>query len=132
MRADLAEVLMAAAAGELSGHGLEWSPEPSVCVVMASGGYPGKFDTGLAISGIAEAEGTGATVFQAGTALGPKGLETAGGRVLGVTASGEGLGSAIEGAYRAVARIHFERAHFRRDIGAKGLKRYNKNVGTGT
>jgi len=71
-------------------------------------------------------------VFHAGTKLGPHGLETSGGRVLGVTASGAGLAEAIDRAYSAVAAIHFDRMHYRRDIGAKGLKRYNKNVGTGT
>ena len=99
---------------------------------MASDGYPGKFDTGLPISGIEEAEAAGATVFHAGTKLGVTGLETAGGRVLGVTASGADLAEAIDRAYASTRMIHFQRAHYRRDIGAKGLKRYNKNVGMGT
>ena len=132
LRTDLAAVLLAAAAGELGGVTLDWDPGPSVCVVMASGGYPGKFDSGFPISGINEAEAAGATVFHAGTRLGPHGLETAGGRVLGVTASGADLAEAIDRAYSAAGAIHFERMHYRRDIGAKGLRRYNQNVGTGT
>jgi phosphoribosylamine--glycine ligase len=132
LRTDLAQVLLAAASGELDGVTLDWNAGPSVCVVMASGGYPGKFDTGLPISGIDQAEASGATVFHAGTKLGAHGLETAGGRVLGVTAAGADLAEAIDCAYSAVGSIHFERMHYRRDIGAKGLKRYNKNVGMGT
>ena len=95
LKSDLAPVLLAAASGELGGITLDWNSGPSVCVVMASGGYPGKFDTGLPISGIDKAEATGATVFQAGTKLGARGLETAGGRVLGVTAAGVDLAEAI-------------------------------------
>jgi phosphoribosylamine--glycine ligase len=132
LRTDLAQVLLAAASGELDGVTLDWNAGPSVCVVMASGGYPGKFDTGLPISGIDQAEASGATVFHAGTKLGAHGLETAGGRVLGVTAAGADLAEAIDCAYSAVGSIHFERMHYRRDIGAKGLKRYNKKVGMGT
>jgi phosphoribosylamine--glycine ligase len=108
---------------------LDWNPEPSVCIVMASGGYPGKFDTGFPIQGIEQAESTGA---HAGTRIGAQGLETAGGRVLGVTAAGSDLASAIDRAYAAAGKIHFERMHYRRDIGAKGLKRYTRNVGVGT
>ena len=132
LQTDLAPVLLAAASGELGGVQLEWNSGPSVCVVMASGGYPGKFDTGLPISGIEQAEASGATVFQAGTALGARGLETAGGRVLGVTASGADLAEAIDRAYSGVRAIHFAGMHYRRDIGAKGLRRYNNKVGMGT
>ncbi len=132
LKTDLAEVLLATATGGLDKITLDWNPGPSLCVVMASGGYPGKFDIGLPISGIEQAEATGATVFHAGTRIGDQGLETAGGRVLGVTASGEDLAQAIDGAYRAVSCIHFEKMHYRRDIGAKGLKRYNRNIGMGT
>jgi phosphoribosylamine--glycine ligase len=132
LKTDLAPVLFAAASAELGSVTLDWNSGPSVCVVMASGGYPGKFATGLPISGIERAEASGATVFQAGTRLGANGLETAGGRVLGVTAAGADLAEAIDSAYSAVSSIHFEHMHYRRDIGAKGLKRYNKNVGMGT
>jgi phosphoribosylamine--glycine ligase len=132
LRSDLADVLLAAATGELAGVTLDWDARPSVCVVMTSGGYPKSFDIGFPISGIENAEATGATVFHAGTRIGTHGVETAGGRVLGVTAAGAGLAEAIEHAYSAVSQIHFDRMHYRRDIGAKGLKRYNKNVGMGT
>ncbi len=132
LRSDLAPVLLAAAEGELRSARLDWHSEPSVCIVLASGGYPGKFDTGLPILGIDQAEATGATVFHAGTRVGAQGLETAGGRVLGVTAAGSDLASAIDRAYTAAGKIHFDGMHYRRDIGAKGLKRYNRNVGVGT
>jgi phosphoribosylamine--glycine ligase len=132
LKSDLAPVLYAAASGELSGVTLDWNSGPSVCVVMASGGYPGKFETGLPISGIDQAEASGVAVFHAGTKLGTHGLETAGGRVLGVTAAGVDLAEAIQRAYTAVGLILFDRMHYRRDIGAKGLRRYNKNVGMGT
>jgi phosphoribosylamine--glycine ligase len=122
---DFAQALWAAAHGDLAGAALSWRAEPSVCVVLASAGYPGTPRTGDGIGGIEKAEALGATVFQAGTRMGRNGLETAGGRVLGVTASGSGLAGAIENAYRAVGEIHFDGMHFRRDIGQKGLKRWS-------
>ena len=123
MKSDFLSALIAAAEGRLAGQTLEWNAAPSVCVVLASGGYPGAFETGKAISGIEAAEAKGATVFQAGTRLGSQGLETAGGRVLGVTARGADLAGAIENAYAAVREIQFEGMHYRRDIGRKGLVR---------
>jgi phosphoribosylamine---glycine ligase len=115
------EALMRSATGTLKGAILGWKAEPSVCVVMAAAGYPGQVRTGDAIGGI---DNCGAEVFQAATRMGAKGLETAGGRVLGVTASGKDLRSAVDNAYAAVGKIHFEGAHYRRDIGLKGLKRW--------
>jgi phosphoribosylamine---glycine ligase len=115
------EALMAAATGGLAGARLDWRVEPSVCVVLAAAGYPGVVRSGDAIRGI---EDCGAQVFQAGTRLGPEGLETAGGRVLGVSASGDDLAAAIAHAYSAVEKIHFEGMHYRRDIGKKGLRRW--------
>jgi len=123
MTTDFAPVLMAAARGGLGHHRLEWRRGASVCVVMASGGYPGTYPTGVPIHGIEAAEATGATVFHAGTRAGANGIETAGGRVLGVTAGGEDLRSAIEHAYNAVGKIEFAEMHYRRDIGQKGLRR---------
>jgi phosphoribosylamine--glycine ligase len=120
---DWAEVLAAAARGDLAGVRLAWRHAPSVCVVVAAHGYPGAVRTGDIIEGIAEAEQTGAVVFQAGTRRTDRGLETAGGRVLGVTASGGTLVTAIENAYAAVEKISFDGMHYRRDIGAKGLNR---------
>ena len=128
MKSDLVPALVAAAHGELRSIKLEWRAEPSVCVVLASGGYPGAYETGKPINGIAEAEATSATVFHAGTRNGPYGLETAGGRVLGVTSSGDNLAAAIEQTYAAVRAIHFEGMHYRKDIGAKGLRRYNERT----
>jgi phosphoribosylamine--glycine ligase len=121
LRSDFAEVLMAAASGDLGGSKLKWAAGPSVCVVLASGGYPGKFPTGIPIRGTAD---TGETVFHAGTRFGPNGLETAGGRVLGVTGAGENLQNAIDRAYAAVTHVHFDGMHYRRDIGKKGLRRW--------
>ena len=123
MASDLVPVLLAAATGELGSATIEWKPGPSVCVVLASGGYPGEFVTGKTITGIAEAEATGATVFQAGTRMGTTGLETAGGRVLGVTTSAGTLPGAIQAAYTAAGKIQFDGMHYRTDIGKKGLKR---------
>jgi phosphoribosylamine---glycine ligase len=120
---DCGEVLAAAARGDLSGTRLDWKPEPSVCVVLASHGYPGAVRTGDVIRGVADAEQNGAVVFQAGTRETERGLETSGGRVLGVTASGPDLASAIDNVYAAVAKISFDGMHYRRDIGARGLNR---------
>ena len=122
---DFAPVLLAAAEGKLDSVKLEWRRGPSVCVVVASGGYPGDYQTGKAIHGIEAAEATGATVFHAGTREGASGLETAGGRVLGVTAGGTDLANAIDAAYAGVRAIQFEGMHYRTDIGRKGLERYN-------
>lgn len=101
-----------------------WRNDPSVCVVMAASGYPAKPRTGDPISGIEQAEVGGAKVFHAGTRLGAAGLESSGGRVLGVTASGATLEQAIANSYRAVGHVGFDGAHYRKDIGAKGLKRW--------
>jgi phosphoribosylamine--glycine ligase len=119
------EILLAAATGNLAGVSLRWKPQPSVCVVLAAAGYPGQVRTGDTITGIENCGTRGANqVFQAGTKQGPKGLETAGGRVLGVTASGDDLAAAAANAYAAVERIHFDGMHYRRDIAQKGLKRW--------
>jgi phosphoribosylamine--glycine ligase len=115
-----ADVLMRGAIGSLAGAVLRWKPEPSVCVVLAAHGYPGQVRTRDVIRGI---DG-GALVFQAGTKMTDRGLETAGGRVVGVTASGPTLAAAISNVYAAVDGIHFDGMHYRRDIGQKGLKRW--------
>ena len=124
LNTDLGGILDAAVSGRLHQARLNWTPDPSVCVVLAAEGYPGAPRSGDPISGIEAAAAAGAVVFQAGTRLGPAGLETSGGRVLGVTASGPGLSEAIATTYQAAAKIAFPGAHFRRDIGAKGLKRW--------
>jgi phosphoribosylamine--glycine ligase len=113
---DLAEFLRGNAAAA------NWT-KPSVCVVLAAQGYPDSPRTGDLISGIERAEATGATVFQAGTKHNGKALVTSGGRVLGVTASGDTLHAGINAAYEAVNAIHFEGMQYRKDIGRKGLAR---------
>jgi phosphoribosylamine--glycine ligase len=123
MTTDLLPVLIATAEGRLAGHKLEWHSGPSVCVVLASAGYPGSYEVGKEIRGLDDAERTAATVFQAGTRMLHGRLETAGGRVLGVTASGADLRHAIDAAYNAASRISFEGMHYRGDIGLKGLSR---------
>lgn len=122
MASDFLPVLMASAEGRIAGERIEWRSGPSVCVVLASGGYPGAFATGKPIRGIEDAERTGVTVFQAGTRMGANGLETSGGRVLGVTAAGAELGGAIVAAYDGVRKISFDGMHYRTDIAKKGLR----------
>jgi phosphoribosylamine--glycine ligase len=119
---DLVELLDASVNGTLSQHELKWKAEASVCVVMASGGYPGSYPKGKVISGIEAANALPNTkVFHAGTALKDGNVVTSGGRVLGVTALGKDLRAAQSAAYAAVEKIHFEGAQFRRDIAAKAL-----------
>ena len=119
------DALMRSATGNLQGTTLRWKPEPSVCVVLAAHGYPGQVRTGDRITGMETAGDAGnVQVFHAGTKLGPQGLETAGGRVLGVTASGPDLATAVRNTYAAVEKIHFDGMHYRRDIAHKGLKRW--------
>jgi len=122
MKCDFGEVLWRAAHSELTGARIDWAQGASVCVVLAAAGYPGQPRTGDVITGIKAAQE--AVVFQAGTQRTDRGLVTAGGRVLGVTASGESLPSAIETAYTTVRWIHFDGMQFRRDIGRKGLKHW--------
>ena len=119
---DFAEVLLAAAEGRLSEVTLPWRDEACVCVVMASGGYPGSYEKGAAIRGVEAAEEIdGVTVFHAGTAMKDGALCTNGGRVLGVTACAPDLKATIDLAYQAVDRIEFEGAYARRDIAHRAL-----------
>jgi phosphoribosylamine--glycine ligase len=121
LKTDLLEVMEAVIDGRLADCRIEWRDEAAVCVVMASGGYPGEYARGKEIRGIEAAESE-ATVFQAGTKRIDGRLVTAGGRVLGVTAMGGDVRAAREKAYAAVEKITFEGAHYRRDIAAKGLR----------
>ena len=124
MKTDLVQVMLACCEGRLDGEVIEYHEAPCVTVVMASGGYPGNYVKGKPISGIGDAETEpGVCVFHAGTKLENGELLTAGGRVLNVTATGEGLPETIAKAYRAVKRIQFEGAQYRNDIGGKALKR---------
>ncbi len=121
---DLLDVLEASVDGTLDRIQLRWSPDPSVCVVMASGGYPGSYAKGRKITGLGEAAQLPSTkIFHAGTALQCDDVVTTGGRVLGVTAWGPTLRDARERAYRAVDTIQFDGAQWRRDIACKGLER---------
>jgi len=124
LRGDLVPVLAAIAQGNLQDADLDWDPRPAVCVVMASGGYPGHYEKGKVIHGL-DAAGAlpDVTVFHAGTELRDGKVVTAGGRVLGVTALGDDIRGAIARAYEAVKRIRFEGAHYRTDIGARALQR---------
>jgi len=119
---DLAEALAATAGGSLGRINARWKQGASVCVVMASGGYPGDFQTGKRVEGLAEASAVpGVVVFHAGTRREGANYYTSGGRVLGVTAAAPDLEAAIRTCYDAVGRIRFEGAHFRSDIAAAGL-----------
>jgi phosphoribosylamine---glycine ligase len=122
LRSDLIDLLLAARDGHLESVGAHWTPNPAVCVVVASRGYPGKPEVGHEISGYEAAESMGGVkLFHAGTRVENHRLLTAGGRVLGITAAGEDLRAAVNRAYAAVDKIHFEGMHYRRDIGIKGL-----------
>ncbi len=122
LRSDLLPILLSTVDETLDEQEIEWDDRPAVCVVMASGGYPSSYKKGYPIEGIDEAEALGdVKVFHAGTAEAGGQTVTNGGRVLGVTAMGDDLTAAIERAYEAVGRIHFQDAHYRRDIGAKAL-----------
>ena len=122
LASDFVEPLFAAAHGALDETPLDWKADPSVCVVLAAAGYPASVRTGDAITGLDQVRE--ATVFQAGTKLDNNVLVTSGGRVLGVTASGPTLASAMSNAYEDVRQIHFDGMHYRKDIGQKGLKRW--------
>src|SRR5712692_8127385 len=114
---DLAEVLAEAAAGRLDPSKLRWKPGASVCIVLSSCGYPGKFETGKRIEGLASAEKIrGAKVFHAGTKRDADSIVTSGGRVLGVTAAAASLDAALAAAYEAAGKIHFDGMHYRTDI----------------
>ena len=118
LKSDLLEVMMAVRDGRLSEVPVEFSDEAAACVVMASGGYPVKYQSGYEISGLDEkGQAEGVTVYHAGTKLIDGKFVTAGGRVLGVTATGKTLDEALAKAYAGVEKIHFTDAHYRKDIG---------------
>lgn len=125
LKSDLVPLMMACIDGTLDQHtDIAWHTEAATCVVMASGGYPNPYKTGKTITGLAEAESIdGVDVFHAGTKQDGENIVTAGGRVLGVTALADDLKSAIEKAYRGVSKIHFDEAHWRKDIGHRALSR---------
>ncbi|GLI18484.1 phosphoribosylamine--glycine ligase [Tepidanaerobacter syntrophicus] len=117
LKTDLVEVMQAVIDGDLTNAKIEWKSEVAVCVVIASGGYPGHYETGKVISGLDDAEKNGSIVFHAGTAEKDGKIITAGGRVLGVTALGKDVDEARKLAYESVSKIRFEGMHYRKDIG---------------
>jgi phosphoribosylamine--glycine ligase len=124
LKSDVVPVLLACARGDLSGLSLEWHDKAAVCVVMASGGYPGPLATGFPISGLDTAERIDdLMVFHAGTTVREGRIVNAGGRVLGVTGLGESVAAAIAKAYEGVRAISWQGAHHRTDIGRKALER---------
>jgi phosphoribosylamine--glycine ligase len=123
LESDLLVALEDVVEGRISDGDFKWSNDPSVCVVVASGGYPGAFESGKKIVGLeAASRKAGVTVFHAGTSKREGSYYTAGGRVLGITARDATLAGAVERAYAAIAAIGFEGIHFRRDIAARALK----------
>src|SRR6266568_4257913 len=124
LESDLLEAIEASVEERVSDGDFRWSPDPAVCVVMASGGYPGTIEVGKKISGIEDADALdGVKVFHAGTSARDGGYYTAGGRVLGVTARAADLKSAVDRAYEAVRKIRFDGAHYRKDIAARPLNK---------
>jgi len=124
LKSDLVPILLATIEGNLDEVEIEWDVRPALCVVMASGGYPGPYEKGFPIKGLEDVEEMDdVVVFHSGTALVDGQVVTAGGRVLGVTARGDTIADARERAYEAVRRISFEGAHYRTDIGKKALDR---------
>ena len=124
VKSDIVDIFDAAIDGTLDQVKMEIDPRPTICVVMASGGYPASYATGFPITGLAQAgQVEDVVVFHAGTALKDGAVVNNGGRVLGITASGDDLKQAIARAYEAVAAIDWEECYYRRDIGAKAMKR---------
>jgi phosphoribosylamine--glycine ligase len=121
---DLVDAAVATADGNLDAMELRWKHEAAVCVVLAAGGYPGHYDKGKPIAGLKEAaQLDNVCVFHAGTKLGANGaVMTDGGRVLGVTALGDGIEDAVRHAYDAVKRIQFDGMQYRKDIAARALR----------
>jgi phosphoribosylamine--glycine ligase len=122
MKSDIVPIMLATISGELDMIDLEWYPQASVCVVMASGGYPGSYDKGKEITGLDSLKNQdGISVFHAGTKLSNGKIVTNGGRVLGVVACGEDIEDAQKKVYEAVNKISFDGVHYRRDIASKAI-----------
>lgn len=123
MKSDIVPIMLATISGGLDNVELEWLPQASVCVVMASGGYPGQYDNGKEIKGLDSLKNQeGISVFHAGTKSGNGKIVTNGGRVLNVVACGEDIKEAQNKVYEAVGKISFDGAHYRRDIADKAIK----------
>lgn len=123
MKSDIVPIMLATISGGLDNVDLEWLPLASVCVVMASGGYPGQYNNGKEIKGLDSLKNQeGISVFHAGTKSGNEKIVTNGGRVLNVVACGEDIKEAQKKVYEAVSKISFDGAHYRRDIADKAIK----------
>lgn len=122
LKTDIIDIFEAINNGTLADLDIEWDERACTCVIMASGGYPKSYPKGIEIEGLDEGQLDGVTVYHAGTKIQDGKLVTAGGRVLGVTALGNDLQDALNKSYAAVGKIHFDGAHYRKDIGAKALK----------
>ena len=120
---DLVAIMCACADGMLADVPIHWKDGAAVCVVLASGGYPGHYEKGQEIHGLADAEAMGALVFHAGTAMKAGKLVTNGGRVLGVVGRGADISSAVDAAYAAATKISFKDAYYRKDIAHRALER---------
>lgn len=120
---DLVAIMCACADGTLADVPIRWKDGAAVCVVLASGGYPGHYEKGQEIHGLADAEAIGALVFYAGTAMKDGKLVTNGGRVLGVVGRGTDISSAVDSAYAAATKISFKDAYYRKDIAHRALER---------
>jgi phosphoribosylamine--glycine ligase len=124
LESDLVEAIEGSIEGRVSDGDFRWSPDASVCVVIASGGYPGTYDTGKKIMGLEDAaKMEGVKIFHAGTTERDGAFYTSGGRVLGVTARATDLPTAVQKAYAAVSSIGFEGAHYRKDIAVRALRK---------
>ena len=123
MKSDIVPIMLATISGGLDNVDLEWLPQASVCVVMASGGYPGQYDNGKEIKGLDSLKNQeGISVFHAGTKSENEKIVTNGGRVLNVVACGRDIKEAQKKVYEAVSKISFDGAHYRRDIADKAIK----------
>lgn len=122
LKTDIVDIFEAIDSETLSDIDVEWSDDACACVIMASGGYPKSYPKGIEITGLTNGQLDGVTVYHAGTKLQDNELVTSGGRVLGVTALGDTLENALKKSYDAVGKIHFEGAHYRRDIGKRALE----------
>lgn len=122
LKTDIVDIFEAIDNETLSDLNVEWSDDACACVIMASGGYPKSYPKGIEITGLSNGQLDGVTVYHAGTKLQDNKLVTSGGRVLGVTALGDTLENALKKSYDAVEKIHFEGAHYRRDIGKRALE----------
>lgn len=122
LKTDIVDIFEAIDNETISDLDVEWSDDACACVIMASGGYPKSYPKGIEITGLSNGQLDGVTVYHAGTKLQDNKLVTSGGRVLGVTALGDTLENALKKSYDAVEKIHFEGAHYRRDIGKRALE----------